>query len=58
MDFSGYDLERIRDERKTSWRLRHVCQNCGLISKKVLIAAHPTKDGRVCEECRKKLWYD
>ena len=54
LDFGGY--ERIKDERKTAWRLTHVCHECGLISKKKLLAAHPTKSGNVCEECRKKLW--
>jgi len=53
--FEDRSEERKR-ERKAEWRLRHVCHECGHISKVKLAAAHPTKAGNVCEPCRKKLW--
>lgn len=54
--FSGDRTEQRKQERKAEWRLRHVCYECGQISKTKLTAAHPTKAGNVCEKCRKKLW--
>lgn len=50
--------ERIKEEQRIAWKLTHICYECGKISKGVLTAAHPTKAGRVCEKCRKKLWRD